>query len=299
MSSSVDKTSTSQSLLKIENIIYTGIGWSVVALLFFLLFSIKGEEEYPLWYSLGTYIFECTPFIAAAILCYRNWKSPQIASGRNVWLGMGLGFCCFFLGNLIFGWWELGWKLDPEVSPADLFYIACYLFIGWGMFLAVLPRRLNLETWQWITVVVIAIVGIVLAIWVSVAGTDDTTTEVMNPNVPMWVKTTETFLVQFSGPVNLFYVVGDVILLIIAATLLLAFWGGRFSQSWRMIAAATFALYIADMWSKYVYTLPGYHESGGVLDVFFVFSGVLFGIGAALEHDLSSRPAKGRRRQRS
>jgi hypothetical protein len=38
-----------------------------------------------------------------------------------------------------------------------------------------------------------------------------------------------------------------VALLIIATTMLLAFWGGKVSLSWRMIAAAAFSLYIADM----------------------------------------------------
>jgi hypothetical protein len=95
--------------------------------------------------------------------------------------------------------------------------------------------------------------------------------------------------------------VGDVLLLIIASTLLLAFWGGRFSQSWRMIAAATFSLYIADMWFKYAgANIPDY-QSGQLLEVFFVFSGVLFGIGAILEHDLSTRSRRtpGRRRNQA
>jgi hypothetical protein len=98
--------------------------------------------------------------------------------------------------------------------------------------------------------------------------------------------------------VNLFYVVADVFILIIATTLLLAFWGGRFSQSWRMIAAAAVCLYIADMWLKFatssLYGSQAY-QSGGLLEVFWVFSGVLFGIGAVLEFDLS-RSRRGRRR---
>ncbi|MGC1394539.1 MAG: hypothetical protein WA828_09705, partial [Coleofasciculaceae cyanobacterium] len=85
-------------------------------------------------------------------------------------------------------------------------------------------------------------------------------------------------------------------LLIIAATLLLAFWGGRFVQSWRMIAAATIALYIADMWTKYAASYENY-ESGGLLDVFYVFSGVLFAIGAALEFDISIRSRRGGRKR--
>ena len=307
MSSSTEKTFSPQNILKSQSIIYIGVAWCVSALIFFLLFSIRPSESgYPLWYSLGTYFFESIPFLFAAFLCYRNWNSPQIASGRNVWLGIGSGMICFFLGNIIFGWWELYFGLDPEVSPADFFYLAFYITVGWGMFLAVLPRRLNLVLWQWVVVGCIAILGIALAALITIGAPDSgieilTEAEAAPLDLPGWVIGTENFLVTFAQPVNLFYIVGDVLLLIIAATLLLAFWGGRFSQSWRMIAAATFALYIADMGFKYQYAyLPDY-ESGSILDIFYIFSGVLFAIGTVMEYDISSsRPARsGGRRKRT
>ncbi|MGB2926261.1 MAG: hypothetical protein WBB82_13250 [Limnothrix sp.] len=309
MSSSTDKTFNSQSILKSQNVIYIGVAWCVSALIFFLLFSIQPKgEDYPLWYSLGTYFFESVPFLAAAFLCYRNWNSPQIASGRNVWLGIGSGMLCFFLANIIFGWWELYFGLDPEVSPADFFYLAFYVTAGCGMFLAVLPRRLNLVLWQWVVVGCIAVLGIALAALITfgappeIVGEAIAETEAVATDLPGWVISTENFLAGFAQPVNLFYIIADVMLLIIAATLLLAFWGGRFSQSWRMIAAATFALYVADMGFKYQYTyLPDY-ESGSILDIFYIFSGVLFAIGTVLEYDISSsRPARssGSRRRRT
>ncbi|MGB7442313.1 MAG: hypothetical protein WA919_14700 [Coleofasciculaceae cyanobacterium] len=352
MSSSVDKSSTTQSLFSGQNVLYAGIAWAVIALLFFLLFSINvpGEES-PLWYLVGTYVLELSPFLAAAILCYRNWRSPQIASGRNVWLGIGLGTFSYFLGGLLFGWWELFLHLDPAVSPADLFYSATYVFLGWAIVLAVLPRRLNLEIWQWVTVGVIALLGIAFAVWLSIytaeesdvanltastttaeevilttsspqqsasnqarqliqedssAFTPETVTaqattavakETGESQPPSWALSLETMLDPLARWVNLFYIVGDVFLLIIASTLILAFWGGRFAQSWRMIAAASFCLYIADMWFKYAEATAVEYESGGLLEVFYIFSGVLFAIGAALEYDVSSRSRRGSRRR--
>ncbi len=113
--------------------------------------------------------------------------------------------------------------------------------------------------------------------------------EVPAKPVPTWAVNIESQLAPLKGPLNWYYVVSDIFLLIVATTLLLAFWGGRFAQSWRLIAAAAFCLYIADMWFKYA-TRPGStYQSGGLLEVFWVFSAVLFGIGAALEYDLSSR----------
>ena len=328
MSSSVDKSSGTQSLLSGQNAVYAGIAWAVISLLFFLLFSVSAPgQDRPLWYMLGTYILETTPFIVAVVLCYRNWGSPQIASGRNVWLGIGLGMVSYVIANLIFGWWELYWGLDPDVSPADLFYLLVYAFVGWGMILAVLPRRLNLEVWQWVTVGVIAVVGTAFALWIlfatpqasnnedvtaspaateqvasggttkanakSVSVADDSS----DKQAPSWVMSVEKSLSPLATPVNFFYIVGDVFLLIIASTLLLAFWGGRFAQSWRMIAAATLSLYIADMCFKYADATAIKYESGSLPDVFYVFSGVLFAIGAALEYDVSSRSRRGARKR--
>jgi hypothetical protein len=251
----------------------------------------------------------------------------------------------FFIGGLLFGWWELYWGLDPDVSPADFFYLLCYLFVGAGMILAIVPRRLNLETWQWVTVAVIAVVGIALAVWVllatpdasskkatvstpanpteqvaseaasSEAGASPTATLVQSKSSlstgvttaaaeagsknppPSWVISLQDTLSPLSKPVNFFYIVGDVFLLIVASTLLLAFWGGRFAQSWRMLAGATFCLYIADMWFKYADTVAVVYQSGSLPEVFYVFTGVLFGIGAALEYDVSSRSRRSTRKR--
>ena len=124
--------------------------------------------------------------------------------------------------------------------------------------------------------------------------------EAAESKAPPWVMALDKQLSPYKNAINLFYIVGDVFLLIIATALLLAFWGGRFSQSWRMIAAATFSLYIADMYFKWRDTqAEGSYQSGSLLEVFFVFSGILFGIGAILEHDISTRSRQSRRTRRT
>lgn len=351
MSSTSEKsTSPQQSFLSAQTLVITGLVWAVLALLFFLLFSVPDASgEKPIWYVIGTYIFECGSLLAAALLCLRNWRSPQIVSGRNVWLGIGLGVLSYLIGNLLFGCWELVWGLDPDVSLGDVFYIISYFLLAWGMILAVISRRLNLELWQWAVLAGIAASGIALAVWVAspqptpakptsaiVTPIRDQTkpaqqakTPAKAPSVkpttkqpatakpaqkepvaaqsaeeeeeitaPAWVLGIDKFLEPYAYPVNLFYIVGDVFLLIIATALLLAFWGGRFSNSWRMIAAAAFSLYIADMWFKYAETrIQGEYQSGSLLEVFFVFMGVLFGIGAVLEYDISTRSRQTRRKR--
>jgi len=321
-----------QSLVSTPTLVLVMVSWGVIALLFFLLFSVTlpGEGR-PFWYGIGTLLLEQVGFLLAGILCLRNGFSSKIVSGRNVWMGMGLGLLSYFIGNLFFSWWELYWGLSPTVSPGDLFYVASYLCLATGMVFAVRSRRLNLELWQWGVTAAIAATGIAIAGWLSwpldlsmtpapmepapieqtaeANGADAAAPEVEVESdgiaerpAPAWVKAMDRRLEPLGNPLNLTYVVLDILLLIIATVLLLAFWGGRFSQSWRMIAAAAFSLYIADMWFKYAdKNIPDY-ESGDLLEVFFTFTGVFFAIGAILEYDVSTRAAKtssrgGRRRR--
>ncbi len=362
---SADK-SPDKPFLSVQTIVLAEIGWAVAALLFFLLFGVTAPgEAHPLWYSLGTSVFEATSYLVAALLCFRNWRSPQIVSGRGVWLGIGLGMLCYFLGNLLFSYWELGFGLEAAVSPADFFFVLTYVFLLWGMFQAVFSRRLNLELWQKGVIVAIAVVGIAIAIalsnakpaekptaWLNLSdsteafkletipgfplessvlallstaqtldfptfnlsafnfpaiastslaqgGAQSTPAEPPPSQAPEWALGLEQQLKPLEIPLSWFYLLCDVLLLVLATTLLLAFWGGRFSQSWRMIAAAAFCLYIADIWFKYATTILPDYKSGGLPEVFWVFSGVLFGIGAALEYDLSSRSRRSSSRRRA
>lgn len=335
------KSSDSKSAISVSQLVSAAIAWAVISLLFFLLFSVSGGDDRPLWYTIATYIFEMVAFAGAAVLCFRNWRSSQIVSGRGVWLAIGLGMASYFLGSLFFGIWEVIWLQDPAVSLADIFFIATYIFLAWGMIQAVLPRRLSLELYQWLIVGAVVVLSIVLAIflWFGAAGgeaaqttlppgvtqafaqtegvaeeatpvpapapeaapdavtapeTDEEEVNVAGP-APAWVVALDEVLLPLEGFVGLLYIVGDVALLGAATTLLLAFWGGRFSQSWRMIAAAAFCLYIADMWFLYAVEQPNY-QSGSLPEVFWVFSGVLFAIGAALEYGVSTRSRRGRRR---
>ncbi|MBD1841920.1 hypothetical protein H6F89_00530 [Cyanobacteria bacterium FACHB-63] len=348
MSSSASQSQSKS--ISVQAIVFAEILLAVFALLFFLLFSVPDPgKARPDWYSYGASAFEVVAYFSAALLCFRNWSSPQIVSGRRVWLSIGLGMLCYGIGTILFTFWETYMGREADVSPGDFFYIPTYLFLGWGMIMAFSDRRLNLDLWQWFTVGGIAAVSIAFATWLTltpspkssallffgepviaqtapakpspkatasptirpsaaakpspvvtpkpVAIEEKQLVEQKKQDAPEWVATIESTLAPLKPFLDYFYVLADVFILIIATTLLLAFWGGRFSQSWRMIAAAAFSLYIADMWFKYATTRLENYQSGGIIEIFWVFSGVLFGIGAALEYDLSrSRRGNSRRR---
>lgn len=283
------KNSYPSTLFSTQNIVLASLGWGVLCLLYFLLFSAEvpssdGSLKRADWYIVGTNIFEAVAYLGAGVLCLRNWRSQALVSNRNVWLLMGIGMLSYFLGGVFFGYTEIVLKQEPFPSIGDIFFVITYIVVGSAMILAVASRRIKLESWQWIIIAMIAVFGSLLAWFISnqVPG-------VQKEKVEEWA-------VQIAPLLNWFYVISDVLLLIIATALLLAFWGGRVSLSWRMIAAAAFSLYIADMWQKYATTWIQNYQSGGILEVFYVWSGVLFGMGAVLEYDASLNRS---RRERS
>lgn len=294
---------SSPKLFSSRNLIIGAVAWALLALAFFLFFSVTlPGENLPQWYSVGTSVLETTSYLWAAVVCFRNWQSNQILSGRTVWLLIGLGMLCYGIGNLFFSYWEIGLGIEPDVSPGDLFYIVNYVSLAIGLLLAVLPRRLNLELWQWLTIGGIGLAGTAFAFSPLVSGEATSCpekAEAVVSNVPAWATQIETVLSPLSNYILPVYTVGDIVLLVLASALLLAFWGGRSAQSWRMIAAASISLYIADMWFKYATANICNYESGSLLEVFWIFSGVLFGIGAVLEYDLSTRSRRSSRRRSS
>jgi hypothetical protein len=246
-------------------------------------------------------------FLAAGFLCLRNWRSSQIVSGGTVWLALGLGMLSYFIGNLLLAYWEVGLGQEPAVSPGDFFFILTYMFLGWGMLRAVISRELNLSPLQWVLLSLIAIGGVVIAIASGYSPPDtaaldaavDTATALPveeTASVPAWALALEEQLAVIEAPVKWLYIVGDVILVVMASTLLLAFWGGRFAVSWRFIALSAFSFYIADIWFNYATNYIEDYQTGALPEVFWIFSPCLVAIGSALEHDLSTRRQSRRRR---
>jgi hypothetical protein len=326
---SQSSTPSSKKLLSTPVLMGTGIAWGVLSLLFFLLFSPSGGNDPAAWFVLGITLLETGAFFFAALFCFRNWRSPQIVSGRTVWFWIGLGLSMYTLGNVFFFLWGNIWGLDPAVSVGDFFYILSYVFISIGMFQAVLPRRLNLEISQWLIVLGIGLAGILLSLFVKLQSTEANPLSLEIPSLPntyllaqappadgsapiapvvpaplsepssapSWALQVNSLLEPFAGLVGLLYLLGDIVLLIIAGTLLVAFWGGRFSQSWKLIAIAAVFLYVADMFFLYTTNTDSYVE-GSTWEVFWTLSAVFFWLGAVVEHAVSVNSRRSSRRRR-
>jgi hypothetical protein len=253
---------------------------------------IKDLFVRPNWYRYGTYIFQTVAISCSGILCLRNWRSSKIISGRNVWLGLGIGILSWGIGNLIFGYLDFQYQsgliaggakgakdlVQTFPSIADIFFTATYVFLSWGMAMSVIGRRLNLYPKQWAIVGAVGFVGVVVAAYVTfgVGG---------------------GFSLDTGKILNIVYALGDIWLLIVATILLLAFWGGKAAQSWRLLGSAGIAMFFGDLWFNYSINSGiskvcegKQYQSGEPAEFFWILAFILWGMAAALEFDLSSRP---------
>jgi hypothetical protein len=317
-----------------EYVTYWGLIWAVIAAILYLNFSvIDSHSTHPAWFILTTIGLEEIGLVIAGCLCLRNWQSSFIPSGRAVWLLVGMAMFAFLIGNLWFCLWELLWGLDPAASAGNPFFVLFYLILIAGLRLAILDRDVQLARQQWVVVVGVAAVGLTMGCWLTTlsaravtiplavgsieigqhVSSGTLTTEISAPTInlqstihgpltapaspPEWVLAIDRSMQPLANTFNLFYVLCDLVLLTFAAILFLGFWGGQLGLPWRMTAQAVLCFYIADTWFAYAHNQVQGYESGSIMEVFWVFGIVQFGIAAALEFDNSIRARRLARRR--
>ena len=321
--------SAQQTWITGESVIYWGIIWATIAVILYLNFSVvDANTARPVWFILTTTGLEEIGLIISGWLCLRNYLSEYIAGSRAVWLLFAIAMVAFFLGNLWFCLWELLWKLDPAASAGNPIFGLFYLVLIAGMRLAILDRDVQLARQQWVVVASVAAVGLIVGCWLTTlsaravvvlpsvpiislqaAASSSTLAITAAPQVieqsahtalerpPEWVLAIDRSMQPLVNTFNLFYVLCDLVLLTFATILFLGFWGGQLGLPWRMTAQAVFCFYIADTWFAYAnHRVQGY-ESGSIMEVFWIFGIVQFGIAAALEFDNSIRARRLARRR--
>jgi hypothetical protein len=310
MNNLLQTLSTGEHVWRKKNIVLWAISWSGVSLIFYLFFSgpMQGVER-PLWYRISTYILQDLALIGAGLLCLRNGFSKRMPSGSQVWLLVGIALVSFLIGNLFFGLWELLWHLDPVGSLGDPFFVIFYVFLWLGMVIAIASKKIKLNIYQWSIVAGITMYAAVMATWImtppptfansssspsavvtaqsptSQAVPTDQPAAATTPDAPEWVKSLDVVLKPYGQPLSRFYVWCDVALFGLAMAMILAFWGGRLSNAWQVNAQAIICFYIADMWLAYATNHIAGYQSGFMLEVFWVFGIVQFGVAAALEFE--------------
>jgi hypothetical protein len=305
-----------------KNVLLWSLTLSGVSLIFYLFCSgpMQGVDR-PLWYRIGTYIFQNLALIGSGLLCLRNGLSRRMPSGSQVWLLIGIALFSFLIGNSFFGLWELAWHLDPVGSLGDPFFVIFYVFLSLGMLLAIASKRIRLNIYQWAIVGGITLYATIIANWVMTppptadnppapaavvaiqpvggkpASTENRVTQNTtsappptaidspSPDAPEWVKSADLALKPYGETLSRFYVWCDVALFGLAVAMILAFWGGRLSNAWQINAQAIICFYIADTWLVYATNHIGGYQSGFMVEVFWVFGIVQFGVAAVLEFE--------------
>ena len=296
-----------------KNVVLWSLSLSGISLIFYLFCSgpMQGVER-PLWYRIGTYIFQNAALIGSGLLCLRNGFSRQMPSGSKVWLMIGIALFSFLIGNLFFSLWELAWHLDPVGSLGDPFFVIFYIFLSLGMLLAIASKRIQLKIYQWVIIAGITLYAGIIAAWVMTPPpaadnpsptaavvaiqpdrvTQNTTSappptgiDPPSPDAPGWVKSADLALKPYGETLSRFYVWCDVALFGLAVAMILAFWGGRLSNAWQVSAQAIICFYIADMWLVYATNHISGYQSGFMVEVFWVFGMVQFGVAAVLEFE--------------
>ncbi len=301
--------STSERLFQTKNIVRWAIILSSVSLFFFMFFSgpMYGVER-PLWYRISTFILQEIAVFGAGLVCLRNGFSKQMPSGTQVWLLTGVALFSYFIGNLFFYLWELLWGLDPVGSLGDPFFVIFYILLSLGMIIAVIDKKIKLKMYQWSIIAGITTYAAVMAMWIMtpprtsanstespVVATAQSSTNQASPIVepaaeaapdaPEWVKSMDAVFKPHGASLNQFYVWNDVALFGLAVAMILAFWGGRLSNAWQFNAQAIICFYVADMWLAYATNHVSGYQSGFMLEVFWTFGAIQFGVAAALEFE--------------
>lgn len=267
-----------------------GIIWSILTFILGLSCQLLFPNQQPFWYRITLTIFEEGAFCFAGYLCWRNYLCTRILSHPKIWLFLALGSLVQALSHCTYYFWEQVLQGNPDFSIASFGYMTSYTFLAWGIILAVKYREINLLVWQRFTLIAISIGAILLA-WHNGNPLEISTQNslLLDKNTPAWVLATDNFLRPMTGYFNLYLVLADVVILILAIALLITFWGGRFSQTWLAIASGGLWLYIADTIYAYAVAKDGFFATG-IIDSFWTFSAIFFALGASWEYDTSTRP---------
>jgi hypothetical protein len=264
--------------------------WSLaiffVAVLAYILFSLlDGGTTRPLWFRVSTYILLSLAALGSTLLYGRNSRSTSIPSGRFVWGLLWWGAASGTVAQVLMLFWEQVWGLRPDISPADPFFVGFYIFHLWGLGLLISRQKLTLNWRQAAIVCLVAAFATVVAIKLL----DGVTGVVTIPQSahPWGIAFIKTFQHLADG-FSLFYVLADVVLVIMATILSLSFWGGRLASAWQIMAQGLVCIYLADIWFAYLAKTASY-RSGDLMELLWLAGLLQLAIAAALEWENGQR----------
>ncbi|MBE9063967.1 hypothetical protein [cf. Phormidesmis sp. LEGE 11477] len=303
--------------------------WALAAAIVLLVQALGTRSD---WLLLLISLFKIGSFLLAAALCWRSSLNPSILSGQGVWQAIAAGMGFHALGDITVSLWRSLWGITSAASLGDVFYGVGYLFLVIGLLQAVLSRRMTLSLMQTLGISIAGVVGILLASWLYFYAPSTATTSSLpaqsvqartvqtqpgiqtqpesveataaanaiaqsKKDAPAAIQLIEQRLSRIAGGLRLIYIVGDCLLIVIAVSLLIAFRGGSYSETWKLIALAGLCLYTADM--LLIYQIgQGSYRQGSFWEIFWILSALFFGLSAEVERSISGNSQPPRSQQR-
>jgi hypothetical protein len=312
-----------EHLWRRQNLMYWAFAWGALALCTFMFFGGSPQStDRPLWYRFFTvYILQNVPFVIAGLLCVRNGLSRRMPSGSQVWLLMGVSLIAYLVGNIFFASWDLVWHLNSTGCLGDPFFCLSYVGLSLAMGLAIYNKRSQFKPAHWMISGGISIYAAMGLFWIlqapsasvaatvpappAIVSTDRSSTAsteatdlaannapklpepVSEPksDAPEWVMFFDGVFKPYGSTLNIFYVCCDLFLFTLSLAMILAFWGGRFTNAWQVNAQAIMCLYIADMWYAYAGNQIKDYQPGFLIEACWTLSGIQFAVAAAIEFE--------------
>jgi hypothetical protein len=275
--------------LSSSNITFWSLIWIGAAAIAYGIFNwIIPQQAQHLWFKISTYVVTDLALFMATFLCFRNWQHQRVPSGKWVWLLFSVATFSYLVGEIILSLWELYWGLPPHGSPADLAFVGFYILMVWGLGIVVKGQQITLSWPQGLVLLVVSATAMVIALHLLGSAEKIIPSPATYLHSNPWVTQFDRSLKPFAANFNRFYVLADVLLIILATILSLGFWGGRLGKTWQIMAQAIACLYIADLRFDYLSKTTGY-TSGDFIEVFWIAGILQLSIAAAVEWENSYR----------
>jgi hypothetical protein len=262
-----------------------GTVFLVVVLLIYLMFGlVEVGTVKPTWFKLSTHFFSMSALMGTIALCWRNSAQVHIPSGRKVWKIFSWAAIAILVGEVLGAAWKFYVGTSSGISPADLCNVAFYILTIWGLALVVRQQKIALKRPQMIMIGMVAVAAAVIALQIIMG----TTLSVGTNSAVAWVNSMSQILQPLIDVLGLFYLLSDIVLIVMAAVLFLGFWGGRMGTTWQVMAQGLVCVYLADVRFAFL-SKAGAYESGDLLEIFWIAGFVQISIAAALEWENAHR----------
>jgi membrane protein CcdC involved in cytochrome C biogenesis len=285
--------STETTILKIKSqgrwnskkVTALGTVFLVVVLLIYLMFGlVEVGTVRPTWFKLSTHFFSMIALMGTIALCWRNSNQAHIPSGRKVWKIFSWAAIAILVGEVLGIAWKFYVGASSGISPADFCNVAFYILTIWGLTLVVRQQKIALKRPQMLLVGMVAAVAAAIALQIIMG----TSLSVGNSSSVAWVNSISQILQPLVDILGLFYLLSDIVLIVMSAVLFLGFWGGRMGTTWQVMAQGLVCVYLADVRFAFL-SKAGAYESGDLLEIFWIAGFVQISIAAALEWENAHR----------